>query len=115
MSYNHPVYFRQQAGHPCFHLESSGDPLWDAPDRVRALLPNVCLHLDLGPQGVQGMIVADYVDEAQMLAGITALQEIGVGVHNPHQWYVDRQLPAIRELAPRIDPKGLLNPGKLIP
>ena len=115
MSYNHPVYFRQQAGHPCFHLESSGDPLWDAPDQVRALLPNVCLHLELGPRGVQAMIVADYVDEAQVLAGITALQDIGVGVHSPHQWYVDRQLPVIRELAPRIDPKGLLNPGKLVP
>ena len=113
MSYNHPVYFLQQAGHPCFHLESSGDPLWDAPDRIRALLPNVLFHLDLGHQGIMGMVVADYVDEAQVLAGITALQEIGVGVHSPHQWYVDRQLPAIRALAPRVDPKGLLNPGKL--
>jgi hypothetical protein len=58
-------------------------------------------------------VVADYVDEAQVLAGIEALQKIGVSVHSPHQWYVDRQVPVIRALAPKVDPKGLLNPGKL--
>ncbi|MFI5954471.1 FAD-binding oxidoreductase [Cryptosporangium sp. NPDC051539] len=113
MSYNHPVYFLQQSGYRCFHLESAGDPLWQAPDAIRALLPNVLFHLELGHRGMQAMIVADYVDEEQVLGGIAGLEALGVAVHSPHQWYVDRQLPMIRAVAPRVDPRGLLNPGKL--
>ncbi|TQS47143.1 FAD-binding oxidoreductase [Cryptosporangium phraense] len=113
MSYNHPVYFLQQSGYRCFHLESAGDPLWQAPDAIRSLLPHVLFHLELGHRGVQAMIVADYVDEEQVLAGIEGLEAMGVAVHSPHQWYVDRQLPVIRAVAPRVDPRGLLNPGKL--
>lgn len=113
MSYNHPVYFLQQAGYPCFHLEVGGDPLWHEPDVVRAQLPNVLLHLEVGYRGIQGMLVADYVDEEQVLAGIERLQAVGVGVHSPHQWYVDRHLPQIRAVVADVDPRGLLNPGKL--
>ncbi|GAA0269205.1 FAD-binding oxidoreductase [Cryptosporangium japonicum] len=113
MSYNHPVYFLQRSGYPCFHLESAGDPLWDAPDAIRAALPNALFHLDLGHRGIQGMIVADYTSEDGVLAAIAALEELGVGVHSPHQWYVDRQVELIRSLVGTLDPKGLLNPGKL--
>jgi FAD/FMN-containing dehydrogenase len=37
-----------------------------------------------------------------------------MGVHSPHQWYVDRNVALARETARRTDPKGLLNPGKLV-
>jgi hypothetical protein len=39
MSYNHPVYFLQQA-HPersWFHMETGGTVHWDDPDAVRAI------------------------------------------------------------------------------
>jgi hypothetical protein len=36
-----------------------------------------------------------------------------MGVHSPHQWYVDRNVALAIETARRTDPKGLLNPGKL--
>ena len=36
-----------------------------------------------------------------------------MGVHSPHQWYVDRNVELAIETARRTDPKGLLNPGKL--
>jgi len=42
------------------------------------------------------------------------LEALGVGVHSPHQWYVDRNVALARETALRTDPKGLLNPGKLV-
>jgi FAD/FMN-containing dehydrogenase len=47
-------------------------------------------------------------------AGFEKLTELGVGFHNPHQWYVDYQPERTRELAARTDPHGLLNPGKLV-
>jgi hypothetical protein len=36
-----------------------------------------------------------------------------VGIHSPHQWYVDRNVELAIETARVTDPKGLLNPGKL--
>ncbi|WP_312858316.1 FAD-binding oxidoreductase [Pseudonocardia pini] len=119
MSYNHPVYFLQQslpADAPrLFHVESSGEPLWDSPDAVRACYSGpVHLHLELFQHGPGAMIVAEYSGEEELLAGIRRLESIGVGVHSPHQWYVDRNVELARETARRTDPKGLLNPGKLV-
>ncbi|MCF7548836.1 FAD-binding oxidoreductase [Pseudonocardia sp. WMMC193] len=117
MSYNHPVYFLQQAAPQprLFHIESSGTPLWDDPDAVRACYPGpVHLHLELFQHGPGAMIVAKYTGEADLLAGMDRLEAIGVGVHSPHQWYVDRNVELARETARRTDPKGLLNPGKLV-
>ncbi len=42
------------------------------------------------------------------------LEAIGVGVHSPHQWYVDRSVELAVETARTTDPRGLLNPGKLV-
>ncbi|WP_154792753.1 FAD-binding oxidoreductase [Occultella kanbiaonis] len=117
MSYNHPIYFWQQAegNPPCFHLETGGTVLWDDPDAIRAVYPNTRLHLELMGTGPLAMVVGDYVDEAQVLAGIPALEAAGLGVHSPHQWYVDRNVALAVETARRTDPRGLLNPGKLDP
>ena len=116
MSYNHPVWFFQRA-HPdrtWFHMETNGVPLWDAPDAVRGVYEgHVHIHLELFRRGPGAMIVADYHGEEAMLAGIPRLEAIGIGVHSPHQWYVDRQVELAIETARGTDPKGLLNPGKL--
>jgi hypothetical protein len=113
MSYNHPVYFLQQSGYPCFHLEVGGRALWDAPDLVRTVYPNAMVHLELRTQGPLGMYVADYSSEAQVLAGFEALEALGVGIHSPHQWMVDRHVAEALVTAPVTDPKGLLNQLKL--
>jgi hypothetical protein len=113
MSYNHPIYFLQQSGYPCFHLEVGGLPLWDDPDAVRSVYPNSMIHLELGTNGPIGMLVADYESEERVLAGFADLESIGIGIHSPHQWNVDRHLEQILATVPRTDPKGLLNPGKL--
>jgi hypothetical protein len=42
------------------------------------------------------------------------LRALGMTVADPHSWLVDGDsLTAIRERAARVDPAGLLNPGKL--
>lgn len=117
MSYNHPVYFLQQAhpGRTWFHMETGGEIYWTDPDAVRAIYHGeVYLHLELMARAPLAMVVADYVSEEQVLAGIPRFDELGVGVHSPHQWYVDRNVELARETARIRDPKGLLNPGKLV-
>ncbi|WP_288452131.1 hypothetical protein, partial [uncultured Microbacterium sp.] len=42
------------------------------------------------------------------------LAALGVGYHNPHQWFVDYFPDRAREMAATTDPQGLLNPGKLV-
>jgi hypothetical protein len=113
MSYNHPIFFLQQSGYPCFHLEVGGLPLWDDPDAVRSVYPNSRIHLELGNRGPIGMLVADYESEERVLAGFAELESLGIGIHSPHQWNVDRHVEQILATVPRTDPKGLLNPGKL--
>ncbi|MBD8078865.1 FAD-binding oxidoreductase [Cellulosimicrobium arenosum] len=117
MSYNHPVYFLQKA-HPdrsWFHMETGGLAHWDAPAAVQeAYDGDVHLHVELMGHAPLAMVVADYVCEDQVLAGIPRLEALGLGVHSPHQWYVDRNVELARETARTTDPKGLLNPGKLV-
>jgi hypothetical protein len=114
MSYNHPVYFLQRSGYPCFHLEINGRPLWDDPEAVKSVYPNSILHLELGPnRGPFAMLVADYESEQQVLDGFARLEKIGINIHSPHQWNVDRHVEQITATVPATDPKGLLNPGKL--
>ncbi len=118
MSYNHPVYFLQRA-HPAsswFHMETGGNPIWDDPDAVRACYDGpVHLHLELFGHGPGAMVVAEYTGEADLLAGIPRMEALGMGVHSPHQWFVDRNVELAISTARRTDPKGLLNPGKLTP
>jgi FAD/FMN-containing dehydrogenase len=116
MSYNHPVYFLQRANpeQTWFHMETGGSPLWDDPDGVRAAYDGpVHLHLELMGRGPLAMVVASYRDEDAVLAGVPKLESLGIGVHSPHQWYVDRQVELAIATARTTDPKGLLNPGKL--
>lgn len=116
MSYNHPVWFFQRA-HPdetWFHMETSGAVVIDDPEAVRALYDGpVHLHLEQFARGPGAMLVAPYTGEDAVLAGIPRMDAIGLGVHSPHQWYVDRNVELAIETARRTDPKGLLNPGKL--
>ncbi len=116
MSYNHPVWFFQRA-HPdgtWFHMETSGPVVLDDPEAVRAVYDGpVHLHLEQFARGPGAMLVAGYQGEDAVLAGMARMDAIGLGVHSPHQWYVDRNVELAVETARRTDPKGLLNPGKL--
>lgn len=116
MSYNHPIWFLQRAQpeRNWFHMETGGLPVWDDPDAVRTAYDGpVHLHLELHDHGPGAMVVAEYRGEEALLAGIPKLEAMGVRVHSPHQWYVDRAVESAIRTAAVTDPKGLLNPGKL--
>ncbi|MDT7613261.1 MAG: hypothetical protein QOF00_708 [Pseudonocardiales bacterium] len=116
MSYNHPIWFLQRAypERTWFHMETGGLPIWDDPEAVRACYDGpVHMHLEIFAHGPGAMVVAEYQGEQAMLDGIPKMEALGLGVHSPHQWYVDRSVGLAIETAKRTDPKGLLNPGKL--
>jgi len=77
--------------------------------------PKGMLHLEAAHTVPIGMLAGVYESPEQVMAGIEALEALGVGVHNPHQWNVDFELERTIELARTTDPAGLLNPGKLNP
>jgi FAD/FMN-containing dehydrogenase len=116
MSYNHPIEWLQKA-YPgvYFHIEVGGDALVDRIDEVHEIYPGAMLHLEAMAQGGPGgMLAAPYTGEADLLAGFERMRAIGVGYHNPHQWFVDWEPERNIELAKTTDPDGLLNPGKLV-
>jgi FAD/FMN-containing dehydrogenase len=114
LSYNHPVEWLQTTSPGTyFHLEVSGHSLIDRIDEVHQVYQGAMLHLEARLDRPIGMLVGVYESPEVMLAGIEALAELGVGVHNPHQWYVDHEVERTRSIAAITDPLGLLNPGKL--
>lgn len=114
MSYNHPIEWLQKA-YPgtYFHVEVNGDALVDRIDEVHAVYPGGMLHIEGQKDRPIGMIAGVYESPEAVWAGFEKLQALGVGFHNPHQWFVDFQPERSRALAASTDPGGLLNPGKL--
>ncbi|MCU1527237.1 MAG: dehydrogenase, partial [Frondihabitans sp.] len=114
MSYNHPIEWLQKAyPNTYFHVEVSGDALIDRIDEVHAVYPGGMLHIESQHGRPIGMLAGIYTSAADVYAGFAALTELGVGYHNPHQWFVDFETERTRNLAAITDPSGLLNPGKL--
>ncbi len=116
LSYNHPIEWLQKS-RPGFyyHLEVSGDVLADDVDLVHRTIGDGLLHIEAGHTVPIGMLAAEYTGPEAVDAAIARLAEIGVGVHNPHQWNVDFEIARTVALARTTDPNGLLNPGKLDP
>lgn len=114
LSYNHPTWHLQKA-HPgkYFHLEVGGDALVDRYAEVDGVFPGSQLHIEMGHRRPTGMLNGYFESPEQVQAGIAALEALGVGVHSPHQWYVDRNVELVKATAAENDPHGLLNPGKL--
>lgn len=116
LSYNHPIEWLQKSEPGVyFHVEVSGDALVERVDGVHAVYPGGLLHIEAGHTVPIGMLAGVYESPEAVYAGIARLNELGVGVHNPHQWNVDFRLGETVELARATDPDGLLNPGKLDP
>lgn len=116
LSYNHPIEWlmKTRPGY-YFHLEVGGDALVERIDEVHAAVTDGLLHIEAGYTVPIGMLAGRYTGPEEVEAAIARLGEIGVGVHNPHQWNVDFELERTVETARRTDPRGLLNPGKLNP
>ena len=116
LSYNHPIEWLQKSDPGTYvHLEVGGEALVDRLDEVQGTIPGGLLHLEAGHTVPIGMLAGVYESPEQLAEVIAALGELGVGVHNPHQWNVDFEVERTIELAAVTDPSGLLNPGKLNP
>ena len=115
LSYNHPIFWlkRNSPDETWFHVEVGGDALIDRLDQVLEVYPGGLLHIEAAYQFPIGMVTAPYRCAEDVYAGYPALQELGVRVHSPHQWYVDHGVEALVALKARTDPTGLLNPGKV--
>ena len=114
ISYNHPIEWLQKA-YPdtYFHVEVSGDALVDRIDEVHAVYPGGMLHIEAQKGRPIGMLAGRYTSAEDVYAGFAKLDALGVGYHNPHQWYVDYMPERTLVLAETTDPSNLLNPGKL--
>lgn len=114
LSYNHPVEWLQKSyPNTYFHVEVSGDALIDRIDEVHAVYKGAMLHIEAQRGRPIGMLVGEYESAEEVFAGFERLTAIGVGYHNPHQWFVDYEPERTAELAETTDPLHLLNPHKL--
>jgi FAD/FMN-containing dehydrogenase len=114
MSYNHPVEWLQKS-YPdtYFHVEVAGDALIDRIDEVHAVYPGGMLHIEAQKGRPIGMLVGEYESAEKVWEGFDKLAALGVGYHNPHQWFVDYEPERTAATAAVTDPGHLLNPGKL--
>ncbi|MEE3851829.1 FAD-binding oxidoreductase [Gordonia sp. LSe1-13] len=113
LSYNHPTWWLQKAQpDKWFHMECRGDALVTRLDEVEEVYEGGMVHLEVGHEMMFGMLNGIYRDPQQVIAGVPVLEELGVGIHSPHQWYVDLDAERVQALAAQTDPKGLLNPGR---
>lgn len=114
LSYNHPVEWLQKSyPNTYFHVEVSGDALIDRIDEVHAVYKGAMLHIEAQRGRPIGMLVGEYESAEEVFTGFERLEAIGVGYHNPHQWFVDYEPERTAELAATTDPLHLLNPHKL--
>lgn len=118
MSYNHPTWWLQKK-YPgqWFHMECQGDAVVDRLAEVEAVYPGGLFHLEIGNGMMFGMLNGRVPEDPEktrevIAAGVPKLADLGVGVHSPHQWYIDLDVERIRALADEADPHGLLNPGR---
>ena len=114
VSYNHPIEWLQKAyPNTYFHVEVAGDELVDRIDEVHAVYPGGMLHIEAQRGRPIGMLAGRYSSPEEVYAGFEKLAALGVGYHNPHQWFVDYEPARTAALAETTDPQHLLNPGKL--
>ncbi|HKS44858.1 MAG TPA: FAD-binding oxidoreductase [Amycolatopsis sp.] len=115
LSFNHSTFHLQRKYPGIFHLEVAGEKLWSDPDAVRAVYPGTILHLELMRTEVVGMLMASYSSPEQVHDGMERLEAMGVSIHSPHTWILERRIDRVRAVLEDNDPRGLLNPGKLPP
>jgi len=114
-SYNHPIEWLQKAyPNTYFHVEVWGDAIIDRIDELHEVYDGGMLHIEAQQGRPIGMLAGVYHGADEVDAGLPKIEALGVGWHNPHQWYVDYEPAATIAFAAETDPQGLMNPGKLV-
>lgn len=116
LSYNHGVWWllESEPGQ-WFHIEVAGEALIDRIDEVHQVMPGATLHIEAAHTVPIGMLACRYSGPDDVPTVMERLAALDVGTHDCHQWFVDREVEHVRQLAVRTDPRGLLNPGKWKP
>lgn len=100
-----------------FHVLLRGDNTVGNGDLLHEAFPDGMIQLEggrvAGERTFAGRILAPHRSDEEIFAGMEALVSAGIGVGNPHTWLVSRAPETKVETARRMDPEGLLNPGKL--
>lgn len=117
---NNHATLRAKAAQPdLFHVLIRGDAIVGRRDLVEDTYPGASMQLEGGRVDgrltLTGRILAPFVSNDAVQAGMDRLSAEGIMVDNPHTWLVHTDLPARWDLSRRFDPRGLLNPGKLTP
>ena len=120
--YNHSTLRAYRSDPGLAAVQIRGDAVIAHEKDVRAALPGARIHLDGNAprrygKGFSGLLLSTWVDDETLTRGIAALRKLGVVVVNPHTWLVGSHggLDGYRAAAATFDPRGLLNPGKLMP
>ncbi|CAM4353930.1 FAD-binding oxidoreductase [Kerstersia similis] len=108
------------------YLQSGYDPacyVEQAMALETLLQGEVLTHLEFlrtkeGPVNCSGLQIVRYTDDARLQEIMQIFRDHGVHMNNPHVYIVEdgkqgRVNPDVVDLKARLDPQGLLNPGKL--
>jgi len=116
---NHTTVRAKAARPELFHVLVRGDAIVGRRALVEEVYPGATLQLEggrvHGKLSVSGRILAPFVSDEAVTDGMRRLAAEGIEVDNPHTWVCHTELEARWPWARRMDPLGLLNPGKLQP
>ncbi|MEW1957849.1 FAD-binding oxidoreductase [Kineococcus sp. NPDC059986] len=117
---NNHTTLRAKAARPeLFHVLVRGEAIVGRRALVEEVYPGASLQLEGGRvdgrASLTGRILAPFVSDDAVRAGMRRLAAEGIEVDDPHTWVCHTHLAARWPWALRMDPQGLLNPGKLAP
>ncbi|PRY11105.1 FAD-binding oxidoreductase [Kineococcus rhizosphaerae] len=116
---NHTTVRAKAARPDLFHVLVRGDAIVGRRGLVESVYPGASLQLEggrvRGERSLSGRILAPFVSAEAVTDGMRRLAAEGIEVDDPHSWVCRSHLAERWPWAERLDPKGLLNPGKLEP
>lgn len=121
-TYNHATLRAKRVDPSVCAIQVRGWTMIERIDEVLAALPDARIHLDgnnpsAHGKGYSGLLLCSWIDRETLDRGMQAIRDMGILVIDPHTWLLGAHgdTERTRKLAAELDPKGLLNPGKIPP
>jgi len=116
-SFNHVTLRAKRRRRDLCHLQLCGEALTTAAARLRGALPKGGLHLDAmataSERSFAGLLLGRFPGRPAFYEAAAYLADNGVKVIDAHTWRVPDPDGSKAKTAVRVDPLGILNPGKL--